>query len=247
MGIIVDFHFPKIGHIWIYKFEIANSRWPMKNVLYLDIRNSFPNALFYYDNFLVQEIGCEVSKPWLSCMQTVIRLFIRFPQYICCMCLFKFVFVFTACMKWAILTDLITLARSSAISTQDPEILVSITWHLSSHFISICSRPPPQADWLTDHWWEPEFHLSLGKSDRGNCVDVCAREASWAVAALRCEAQCACTLIFIQIEIYNSRADFKADHTVEEMDCSGSLHHFINKHVYSWNRGICETLHNGHL
>lgn len=137
-----------------------------------------------------------VRFPTKAALWPVIKLPIRFPQYTCCIWLFLKLCLFLL-PAWGKPFSHLSLPYPGTLQPSgllDPETLVSTIWHLSSYFISIC--PPPHVHlqhkhksprltghcWQTklisfrfpahDHWWEPEFHGSLGNSDRGNHVDA---------------------------------------------------------------------------
>lgn len=136
-----------------------------------------------------------VRFPTKAALWPVIKLSIRFPQYTCCIWLFfKIVFVFTACMRKAILTSQFTLPRYSATIRSlrpwdsgfdhlTPVILFHLNLPPHTHLQHKHKSPRLTGHcWQTklisfrfpahDHWWEPEFHGSLGNSDRGNHVDA---------------------------------------------------------------------------
>lgn len=153
----------------------------------------------------------------------------------------------------------------------DPETLVSTIWHLSSYFISIC---PPHVHlqhkhksprltghcWQTklisfrfpahDHWWEPEFHGSLGNSDRGNHVDaVWSWNQSVVLAAFEVWSTTgAYTSKFT--EICNKGDDLQVRHAAGRNMLlrihRGRWHHF-NINMFIVQTETHETLHKRHL
>lgn len=218
----------------------------------------------------------SVRFPTEAALWTVIKLPIRFPQYTCCIWrIFKFVFVFTACMRKAILTSQFTLPRYSAtirslrpwescFNHLTPVILFRLNLHsppVDTHLQHKHKSPRLTGHcWQTkvisfkfpahDHWWEPEFHGSLGNSDRGNHIDaVCSWNQSFVLAPFEVWSTAGAYTSKLT-EICNKGDDLQVPHAAERNILlrihRGSWHHF-NINVFIVQTEILETLDNRHL
>lgn len=211
--------------------------------------------------------ACEAA------LWTFIKLPIRFPQYTCWHS-FKFVFVFTACMRKAILTSQFTLPRYSATTRSlrpwescfdhlTPVILFHLNLHSPVHTHLQHKHKSPRLTghcWQTkvisfkfpahDRWWEPEFHRSLGNSDRGNHIDaVCSWNQSFVLAPFEVWSTTAAYTSKLT-EICNKGDDLQL-RLAEGRNILLRIHrsswHYYNITVFIVQTKIHETLHNRHL
>lgn len=217
-----------------------------------------------------------VRFPSKAALWTVIKLSIRFPQYTCCIWLFfflkKIVFVFSACMR--ILTSQFTLPRYSATIRSlrpwescfdhlTPVILFHLNRHPPLHTHLQHKHKSPRLTghcWQTkvisfkfpahDHWWEPEFHRSLGNSDRGNHIDaVCSWNQSFVLGAFEGWSTTGAYTSELTEICYKGddlQVCLAAGRNGLLRIHRGSWHHF-NLNVFLVQTEIRETLHNRHL